>query len=159
VELRELRALVRDLEIRWGGKKNVGPEEVKIRAQTGVGYDDPGTGAIDGGASQYVLLGGREYERYLDGALNEPLPDNYDYDDEVLRAWRAGELRVAGCDACDQTPPATMQGDAGPEYYRHRYLMDLVRWVAEKVNGREYRSTEVGPMLQDFIAEHGRLPR
>lgn len=32
---------------------------------------DTGTGAIDGGEPQLVWLSGREYERYLDGALNE----------------------------------------------------------------------------------------
>jgi hypothetical protein len=38
-------------------------------------YDpsDTGTGALDGGKPQNVTLSGREYERYLDGALNDPV--------------------------------------------------------------------------------------
>ena len=93
------------------------------------------------------------------------------------KAWRAREASPCECGCCfcrtkrqycgrsylhedSSVPPATMQGDAGPEYYRHRYLMDLVKWVAEEADlSMKYSPADVESMLQEFIAEHGRMPR
>lgn len=52
--------------------------------------EDRGTGAIDNGDPQTVTLTGREYERYLEGALNHP-PDFADRR-TVLTMWFKGFL-------------------------------------------------------------------
>lgn len=38
--------------------------------------DDRGSGALDDGEPQHVVLSGREYERYLEGALNDPFVED-----------------------------------------------------------------------------------
>lgn len=75
---------------------------------------------------------------------------NTDFGDEVF--W----------DDSPANAPSTMQGDAGPEYYKYQYLLKLVKWVAEEVHPGllgEYSPTDVESMLREFIDEHGRFPR
>ena len=68
---------------------------------------------------------------------------NTDFGDEVF--W-------------DDTP-ATMQGDAGPEYYRHKYLLDLVKWASQYEGDPYLRSRDAETVLREFIEVHGRFPR
>lgn len=51
-------------------------------------YDpnDRGTGSIDNGDPQTVTLSGREYERYLDGALNDPPPKDPHWSPHIIDA-------------------------------------------------------------------------